>query len=158
MHPFAVVAAKTIGSGMAAALLSLSIAGDLSLAASPDLDLTLAASANPTKPAVHKDRHAIRLTIFESEADVLHLTPAQLREALKNGKTVADLAKDRGMDKDKFAAAFTTNLKPRLKALVDKGEIKQAQADKVLDRISKGNIPFWNGRHHHKATATAPAK
>ncbi len=62
------------------------------------------------------------------------------------------------MDKDKFAAALTANLKPRLAALVGKGVITQPQADKILDRIAKGHIPFWNGIHHHKASATTPAK
>jgi hypothetical protein len=49
-------------------------------------------------------------------------------------------------------------VKPRLEALVDKKEITQAQADKVLDRISKGYVPFWNGIHHHKANSTTPTK
>jgi hypothetical protein len=28
--------------------------------------------------------------------------------------------------------------------------ITQAQADKALDRIAKGHIPYWNGVHHKK--------
>ncbi|OLC68612.1 MAG: hypothetical protein AUH69_01255 [Actinobacteria bacterium 13_1_40CM_4_65_12] len=149
MHPLAAIAVKTIGGGTAAALLSLGVAGSLAQAAS---------SPNPTpstaaKPAKHDhpDRRAIALAVFESEADVLHLTPAQLRQDLRNGQKVSDLANDRGMNKDQFAAALATNIKPRLAVLVDKKVITQAQADKVLDRISKGHIPFWNGLHHHKA-------
>ena len=42
------------------------------------------------------------------------------------------------------------NLKPRLAALISAKVITQKQADKVLDRIAKGHIPFWNGTHHHK--------
>ncbi|OLD48938.1 MAG: hypothetical protein AUI42_10315 [Actinobacteria bacterium 13_1_40CM_2_65_8] len=149
MHPLAAIAVKTIGGGTAAALLSLGVAGSLAQAAS---------SPNPTpstaaKPAKHDhpDRRAIALAVFESEADVLHLTPAQLRQDLRNGQKVSDLANDRGMNQDQFAAALATNIKPRLAVLVDKKVITQAQADKVLDRISKGHIPFWNGLHHHKA-------
>ena len=149
MHPLATIAVKTIGGGTAAALLSLGVAGSLAQAAS---------SPNPTpstaaKPAKHDhpDRRAIALAVFESEADVLHLTPAQLRQDLRNGQKVSDLANDRGMNQDQFAAALATNIKPRLAVLVDKKVITQAQADKVLDRISKGHIPFWNGLHHHKA-------
>ena len=156
MHPLAGIAVKTIGGGTAAALLSLGVAGSLAQAAS---------SPNPTpstatKPAKHDhpDRRAVALAIFESEADILHLTPAQLRDDLRQGQKVSDLAKDRGMNKDQFAAALATNLKPRLAALVDHKVITQGQADKVLDRIAKGHIPFWNGIHHHKASTTAPAK
>ena len=86
---------------------------------------------------------------------MLHLTPAQLREDLRQGQKVADLAKDRGMNKDQFAAALTVNLKPRLEALVEHKVITQPQADKVLDRIAKGHIPFWNGIHHKPTTTPA---
>jgi uncharacterized protein YaiL (DUF2058 family) len=158
MNPLAALAVKTIGAGTAAALLSLGVAGAMAQAASPSPNPSPKASAKHTKPDPHKDRRAIRLAVLESEADVLHITPAQLREDLRQGQKVSDLAKDRGMTKDQFAAALAANLKPRLEALVEKKEITQAQADKVLDQISKGHIPFWNGIHPHKSTTTAPTK
>lgn len=158
MNPFAALAVKTIGAGTAAALLSLGVAGVLAQAASPNPKPTPAAATKPTKPDPHKDRRAIALVVFESEADVLHITPAQLREDLRQGQKVSDLAKDRGMTKDQFAAKLAASAKPRLAALVEKKVITQAQADKVLDRISKGYVPFWNGIHHHKASSTTPTK
>ena len=157
MHPFAAFAVKTIGSATAAAVLSLGVAGGLAQAASSPNPAPTAA-AKHAKHDPHPDRRAVALAIFESEADVLHLTPAQLREDLRQGQKVADLAKDRGMNKEKFAAALATNLKPRLAALVDLKVITQPQADKVLDRIAKGHIPFWNGIHHHKKAPTTPGK
>ncbi|TMF43815.1 MAG: hypothetical protein E6I23_09465 [Chloroflexi bacterium] len=150
MNPFAALAVKTFGAGTAAALISLGVAGGLAQAASPTPNPSPAASTNPTKPDPHKDRRVILAAVFESEADVLHITPAQLREDLRQGQKVSDLAKDHGVAKDQFAARLTDVLKPRLETLVDKKEITQAQADRVLDRISKGYIPFWDGIHHHK--------
>ena len=150
MSPFAALALKTIGAGTAAALLSLGVAGVLAQAAPPSPKPTPAAATTPAKPDPHKDRRAIALAVFESEADVLHITPAQLKEDLRQGQKVSDLAKDRGMTKDEFAAKLAASVKPRLETLVDKKEITQAQADKVLDRISKGYVPFWNGIHHRK--------
>lgn len=149
MNPFAALAAKTIGAGTAAALISLGVAGSLAQAA-PSPTPTPAAATKPAKSDPHKDLRVIRLAIFESEADVLHISTAQLREDLRQGQKVADLARDRGMTKDQFAAKLVASLKPRLETLVDKKEITQARADKVLDRISKGYVPFWNGIHHHK--------
>jgi hypothetical protein len=148
MNPLAALAVKTIGAGTAAALLSLGVAGVLAQAASPTPKPTSAAATAPTKPDPHKDRRAIALAVFESEADVLHITPAQLREDLRQGQKVSDLAKDRGMTKDQFATKLGVSVKPRLETLVEKKEITQAQADKVLDRISKGYVPFWDGIHH----------
>jgi hypothetical protein len=158
MNPLAALAVKTIGAGTAAALISLGVAGGLAQAASPSPKPTPASATTPAKPDPHKDRRAIALAVFESEADVLHITPAQLREDLKQGQKVSDLAKDRGMTKDQFAAKLVVSLKPRLEALVARKAITQAQADKVLDRISKGYIPFWNGIHPRKASSTTPAK
>ena len=150
MSPFAALALKTIGAGTAAALLSLGVAGVLAQAASPSPKPTPAAATTPAKPDPHKVRRAIALAVFDSEADVLHVTPAQLKEDLRQGQKVSDLAKDRGMTKDEFAAKLAASVKPRLETLVDKKGITQAQADKVLDRISKGYVPFWDGIHHRK--------
>ena len=151
MNPFAALAVKTFGAGTAAALISLGVAGGLAQAASPTPNPSPAASTNPTKPDPHKDRRVIFVAVFESEADVLHITPAQLREDLRQGQKVADLATDRGMTKDQFAAKLAATVKPRLETLVEKKVITQAQADKVLDRISKGYVPFWDGIRHHRA-------
>src|SRR4029077_6779809 len=103
MNPFAALAVKTVGAGTAAALLSLGLAGGLAQAASPTPKPSPAASANPAKPDPRKDRRVVLAAIFESEADVLHITPAQLREDLRQGQKVSDLANDRGMTKDQFA-------------------------------------------------------
>ena len=148
MNPFPALAVKTIGAGTAAALLSLGVAAGLAQAASPSPNPSAAASAKGAKHDARTDRRLIVLAVVEAEADVLHITPGQLRDDLKHGQTVADLAKDRGMTKEQFAAKLVANLKPRLEALVDHKQVTQAQADKVLDRISKGFIPFWNGIHH----------
>jgi hypothetical protein len=150
MNPLAALAVKTIGAGTAAALLSLGVAGGLAQAASPSPKPTPPAATKPTKPDPHKDRRAIFVAVFESEADGRHITPAQLRQDLRQGQKVSDLAKDLGMTHDQFAAKLAASVKPRLEALVEKNLITQARADKALDRISKGYVPFWNGVHHRK--------
>ena len=156
MNSFAAIAVKTVGAAGAAALLSLGVAGVLAQAASPNP--TPKPSAAQANKADHRaDRRAVQVAIFESEADVLGITPKDLRADLKKGAKVSDLAKDKGMTKEQFADRLVTNLKPRLETLVDKKVITQPQADKVLDRISKGHIPFWNGIHPHKS-ATKPTK
>jgi hypothetical protein len=150
MSPFAAVAVKTVSAASAAALLSLGAAGVLAQAASPSPNPTPTAGAKHAVPDPRSDRRAIARAVFESEADVLGITPEKLRQDLKAGQKVSDLAKDKGMTKEQFESKLLANLKPRLEALVDHKVITQAQADKTLDRISKGHIPFWNGIRHHK--------
>jgi hypothetical protein len=135
MPPFAAVAVKAVGAVGVAALLSMG-----------------AVSASTARPTTnpHPERHAVRAAVIESEADVLGITPQTLVKDLKAGQKVSDLAKDKGITEEQFETRLVANLKPRLEALVDKKVITQAQADKILDRIAKGHIPFWNGLHPRK--------
>jgi hypothetical protein len=135
MNPFAAVAVKAAGAAGVAALLSIG-----------------AVSASTAKPStnVHPDRHVIRAAVIESEADVLGITPQTLVKDLRAGQKISDLARDKGISQEQFETRLIANLKPRLEAFVDKKLITQAQADKILDRISKGHIPFWNGAHPRK--------
>lgn len=146
MNPFAALAAKTVSSAGAAALLSLGLAGGLVQAASPSPKPP--PSASTTGPAT--DRRAIGRAVFESEADVLGIAPQTLRKDLKNGQKVSGLAKDKGLTKEQFETKLIASVKPRLASLVDHRVITQAEAGHVIDRISKGHVPFWNGIHHRK--------
>ena len=148
MNPSAALAVKTVGAGTVAALLSLGVAGGLAQAASPSPTPKPAAAAKPATPV-----RDVRLAVFESEADVLGITPKVLRTDLKQGQKVSDLARDKGMTKEQFAAKLVVSVKPRLEQLVAQKVITQAQADKVIDRISKGHIPFWDGLHPRKTSA-----
>jgi membrane-bound lytic murein transglycosylase B len=148
MNPFAAVAVKTIGAAGVAALLSVGAVS--AFAASPSPSPKPATGTTQPSADRHADRRAIRRAVIEGEADVLGITPQTLVKDLRSGQKVSDLAKDKGMTKDQFAAKLATNLKPRLEQLVDSKVITQAQADKVLDRISKGYVPFWEGLHRRK--------
>ena len=148
MNPFAAIAVKTIGAAGVAAVLSVGAVSALAASPSP----TPKSNAAPSQPSTdrHADRRAIRAAVIESEADILGITPQALVKDLKAGQKVSDLAKDKGITQEQFETRLVANLKPRLETLVDKKVITQAQADKILDRISKGHIPFWNGLHHRK--------
>jgi len=135
MNPFAAVAVKAVGAAGVAALLSIG-----------------AVSASTARPSTnsHPGRHAVDAAVIESEADILGITPQTLVKDLKAGQKVSDLAKDKGMTQEQFESRLVASLKPRLETLVEKKVITQAQADRLLDRISKGHIPFWNGLHPRK--------
>ena len=145
MNPLAAIAVKTVGGGGAAVLLSLGLAGGLAQAATPSPSPSTSAS-QPSND-VRADRRAIRRAVIEAEADVLGIKPEQLVKDLKAGQKVSDLAKAKGMTEQQFGTKLIVDLRPRLEALVDHHQITQAQADRVLDRIGKGHVPFWNGVH-----------
>jgi uncharacterized protein YaiL (DUF2058 family) len=154
MNPIAVIAAKTVGAGTAAALLSLAVAGGLAQAAAPSPSPTTKAASSGVPATQSRERaRAVRLAVFEGEADVLGITPKALRTDLKGGQKVSDLARDKGMTKEQFAAKLVVSVKPRLQQLVAHKVITQAQADKVIDSLTKGHLPFWNGLHPRKTSA-----
>ncbi len=148
MTPFTGRAVKLLGSGAAAAVLSMGVAGTLAQAATPSPSPSPAASTSTTDR--HADRKLVRQAVLESEADVLGIPEGTLVADLKKGQKVSDLANDRHMTKDEFAKKLDATLKPRLEQLVDHKQLTQARADRILDRISKGNIPFWDGIHRRK--------
>jgi hypothetical protein len=90
-------------------------------------------------------RDAVRFQVFEAEAAVLRIPQAAFRTDLRRGITVARLARERGLNKDQFGDRLVVNLKPRLAQLVHLRVITKAQADIVIDRIQRGNIPWWDG-------------
>jgi len=151
MSPFAAIATRAVGAAGVAALLTIGVVNAASPSPAPS-----PSAAGTQQPSTdkhgdrHSDRRAIRRAVIEAEADVLGIKPEVLLKDLKSGEKVSDLAKDRGLSKDQFAVRLAASLKPRLEALVDHKVITQAQADRVMDRIARGHIPFWDGIHHRK--------
>ncbi len=92
---------------------------------------------------------------LDAAADYLGITEAQLRADLAAGKTLAQVAEDRGKSVDGLIQAMTDAVKERLDAAVTAGRITQAQADAVLadvkqritDRVN-GKAPSFHGFRH----------
>ena len=151
MSPFAAVATKAVGAAGAAALLTIGVVNAASPSPSPSPSAAGTHQNNQQQSNDRRtDRRAIRRAVIEAEADVLGIKPEVLLKDLRSGEKVSDLAKDRGLTKEQFADRLAVDLKPRLEALVDHKIITQAQADRVLDRIAKGYVPFWDGLHRKK--------
>ena len=72
---------------------------------------------------------------LNAAADYLGLTEEQLRSELAGGKSLAQVAKDRGKSTDGLVAALVAAAKERLDASVSAGRLTQAQADEMLDGL-----------------------
>ncbi|HXC77781.1 MAG TPA: hypothetical protein VNU19_12080 [Candidatus Acidoferrum sp.] len=144
MNPFAAMAVKLVGGGTTAALMTLGLTA--SLADASVMPTPAPASSNPAVASPYAGvRDAVRFAVFESEADVLRIPQAAFLVDLKRGITVARLARERGLNKDQFGDRLVVNLKPRLAQLVHLRVITKAEADRVVDRINHGYIPWWDG-------------
>ncbi len=96
---------------------------------------------NPDEIATHQQ------TLFQAEADILGVSVDDVKNAWADGKSLKQLADEKGISQDtlntKLKEYQTNKLKTQLQALVSKGIITQAQADKRLtllqSRLGKNN-------------------
>jgi hypothetical protein len=92
---------------------------------------------------------------LDAAASYLGVTEAQLRDDLAAGKTLAQVAKDRGKSVDGLVDAMTAEVKEHLADAVADGRLTQAQADSILadvkrritDRVN-GKAPTFPGFRH----------
>jgi hypothetical protein len=86
---------------------------------------------------------------FDAIAAALNLTPTQLFEKLHEGKTLADIATEQGVDLTKVQeaanAAKVQAMKDGIAQAVKDGKITQAQADWLLQGLDQGYIGKGRG-------------
>ena len=143
MNPFAAIGVKVLGGGTAAAILSVGLAGMANASTS---------TTAPAAPLVTAGHPVVR-AVIEAEADILKLRPEQLVDDLQHGVTVQQIARIEGISKAEFEVRLLFNVKPRLGNLVDHHVITRARMLRILERIARGNIPFWNGLRDTSAFA-----
>jgi uncharacterized protein (DUF433 family) len=95
-----------------------------------------------------------RGVIFPDLAKALGLTRAQLFEQLRDGKSIADIAKANGKSLDDVRAAVKADAKQRADKAVKDGDLTQAQADEMLahlddalDHLGDARPPMFRGHH-----------
>jgi len=79
---------------------------------------------------------------LEAAAKVLGMTTDELSSALQSGKTLQDIATEKGVDIEKVHAAIqavhATEMRDRIAQAVEDGTITQANADWLLEGLDKG--------------------
>jgi polyhydroxyalkanoate synthesis regulator phasin len=99
-----------------------------------------------------EDRNALKeafTTGFEATAKKLGMTTGALRESLRSGKTIADLAKAKGVTLASLGAAVADAVKPVIDRLVKDGVLSQERANSLLAKVRSGGFfAFKFGGHH----------
>jgi ribosomal protein S20 len=72
---------------------------------------------------------------LSAAADYLNLTEAQLRTKLNAGQTLAEIAMAQGKSVDGLKQAILADAKKKLDQLVEDGELTQAEADAIYERL-----------------------
>lgn len=96
-------------------------------------------------PSMRGPGHGKRGASLEPAADALGLTVDELREQLRDGTTVADLAAARGVDVQAVVDAIVADRQARVAEKVAAGEITQERADEILADAESRATAFVNG-------------
>jgi hypothetical protein len=92
---------------------------------------------------------------LEAAATYLGMTVADLHTALRGGKTLAQVAADKGKSVDGLVTALTADAKKKLDAAVAANDITQAQATAALKKLTEHVTDFVNGVHGPRAEKAA---
>ena len=78
-------------------------------------------------------------------AKILGLEGSEMREALRNGSSIAELAEAQGIDSADIVGAIVARAEDRLDAAVENGRIDDAQAAEMLTRAAERAEDLVNG-------------
>ena len=78
-------------------------------------------------------------------ADVLGLDGSEIRDALKGGSTIADLAAEQGVSVDDVVDALVAQAEERVAAALESGRIDQEKADEILANAEQHAEDIVNG-------------
>jgi hypothetical protein len=81
---------------------------------------------------------------FDAAADYLGLTEAELRAALEDGRSLADVAKSEGKSVDGLVDALTADARQKLAQAVEDGHITQAQREAMQQDLEARIRDFVN--------------
>ncbi len=82
----------------------------------------------------------------DAAATYLGLTAAELRTQLQSGKTLAQIAQDKGKSVDGLVDALVADAKSHLDAAVTAGKLTQAQEDSMLSDLKQHVTDLVNGK------------
>jgi hypothetical protein len=97
-------------------------------------------------PGFHKHFHGPFHAKLEGAAEYLGMTQAQLEEALEDGKTLAQVAKDRGKTVDGLVDALVKGAEEKLQAAVEAGRLTEAEKGEMLEGLRDRLTDMVNGR------------
>jgi hypothetical protein len=83
--------------------------------------------------------------VFDAAAKALGMSTDDLRAALRDGKSIADIAKDKQVDTSKVVDAVVAAVRADLDQAVKDGKLTQAQADEKLQNLQSRITAIVNG-------------
>jgi len=74
---------------------------------------------------------------LDTVADVLDMTPEELMSDLQDGRSLAELAEEKGVDSQTIVDAVRSGMDERLQEAVENGRLTQEQADRISEAMAE---------------------
>ena len=94
--------------------------------------------------AGHGKAAAAMSSYLSAAASALGVSEVQLKQDLKGGQTLSQVATAQGVSEADFKTKVMSSLKPKLDAAVAAKKITQAQEDAALAKLQAADPPLWN--------------
>ena len=94
----------------------------------------------------HKHFHGPFHAKLDAAAEYLGMTQARLEEALEDGKTLAQVAKDQGKSVDGLVDALVEGAEKKLQDAVEAGRLTEAEKSEMLEGLRDRITDLVNGR------------
>ncbi|MBI1801939.1 MAG: DUF2680 domain-containing protein [Chloroflexi bacterium] len=104
----------------------------------------------PGKPDLHAFGGASLHVGVDAAAKALGMTSDQLQAQLKSGKTLEQIAKDKGVDLQAVRSAVISAEKAQIDQAVKDGKLTQTQADHLKSTIDKAGSRLFDMLSHHR--------
>jgi urease accessory protein UreF len=138
-------------------------AGQLTEAQGKELKARIQADAFPILGLRGGGHHGRGFHHLEAAATYLGVTEAALRTSLESGKTLAQVAKDKGKSVDGLIAALVADKTKELDAAVAAGRLTKAQRDELAANLKErvtahvnGELPSGGARLHRHSGFGGP--
>jgi hypothetical protein len=95
---------------------------------------------------------AMLTTAVDAAAHALNMTPQQLKDAVKSGQSIEDIAKSKSVDLQTVKAAVITAEKAAIDQALKDGKITQVQADKLKNALEQNADKLFNMFKQHRQT------
>ncbi|RME42759.1 MAG: hypothetical protein D6796_13960 [Caldilineae bacterium] len=99
------------------------------------LALGAAQAQGPDTPPPPKPPAAAKVAPLQELADVLGMPVADLRAALREGRTIEEIAAEQGMTMADLADALYNRAAERIEAAVAEGRLSRTRADRMLEAL-----------------------
>jgi hypothetical protein len=99
---------------------------------------------------------ALGTEALNAAANKLGTTTQDLMTELRNGKTLADVAKEKNVSVDDLKAAIVKDVDAKIDQAVKDGKLTQAQADNIKAQVDKIDLTKFFGMNKHQGGQFGP--